>query len=1254
MTTLPLFEPGLPEPEAEHEPEAPLGAPDCTPEQLRAVARRDEPLFVHAGAGSGKSSVLVERFARAVVEDGVPVDRVLAITFTERAAAELRVRVRERLIAAGAREAARASERAWVSTIHGFCSRLLRTHAVAAGLDPEFTVLDEHASERLAADAFEAALEEFVGRPPHAARVELLAAYETGRVERAVRAIHARLRARGERSPALPSAAVPSAGEVAGAHERLHEAARAAHAALRGAGTAGTQASAALEVLERCLCACEGLAAGASLDPHELRALSVQRGNAKALRSPAFDELDVAHAACLSVCANRRAAADLELFAVLLDAHGRRYAELKEARSALDFDDLELLVRDLLEQRPALREHLRARFAHVLVDELQDTNRLQAELLELVSDGNLFTVGDDLQSIYGFRGAEVEIFERRRAAAAPAGREVRLSTSFRSPREIADVLNAAFAPLVGDGFVGLSAARAAGAGEPLVELLAVDRHNARWDEAVGGTHAPFGGAMKGVPAWRAAEARSLAARVDELVASGDFEPGEVAVLVPSWRDVDRYERALSERGLATYVAGGGGLWAAREVADLRAYLALLANPHDEEALVSALCSPLVGASADALALLGLSARGGRGLWPTLAAAFDAADELGSDRDADRGRELRETLPAPDRAVLAVFVRRFAAEREAAPRTSLPALVEWIVSRSGFDGAVLATPGGERRLANVRKLGRLAREHEAAEGRDLRGFLDALDRRARAAAREGEAPLEGEDVAAVRLMSVHAAKGLEFPLVCVADLGRGDPCESLPLRVADDGRVGLRLPDPGGSSGIDALEAATLAEEDERARASEERRLMWVAATRAERRLIVSGALDLERPGRDAPMDWLAPALVPALRDAVAAGERSGSSTLEWEGREARVAWRAIAPRALGEDLPERERRPAEDHGAPATVPEHARTRRQARPPSALLLPVAGPPGEPRSPVGEPGRSAAPVTARAPAVAAPSRISYSALEDHRRCGYRFYLERVLGLPSDASDQPAPPVLGGTGDGLSGRTRGSLVHELLEGVDFRRPRSPSPEEVAARIRAHGGAPARVEIERVRRLVAGFLDTPLRERLGRARNVRRELPFAFALPGPRGSELDRRPVLVEGVFDAHCPEGDGALVVDYKTDAVKAGTDLEDVCRRDYSTQRLVYALAALRARAERVEVVHVFLERPHEPVAVRHEAGEVSELERRLGALLEDLLAARYRPADAPGIELCAGCPGRAALCSWSPERTGSPRAGAPGHAAPIAA
>src|SRR4051794_20905324 len=174
-----------------------------TPEQGAAIERRSGPLFLHAGAGSGKTRVLVERFVRAVVEDGVRVDQVLAITFTEKAAAELKGRLRERFLALGERELAREAESAWVSTIHGFCSRLLRSYALVAGIDPEYRVLDEAAAARLSVDAFDRALEEFVlrARSDAAGRLDLVASYTPDKLQRMVTTVYGRLRSRGERVP---------------------------------------------------------------------------------------------------------------------------------------------------------------------------------------------------------------------------------------------------------------------------------------------------------------------------------------------------------------------------------------------------------------------------------------------------------------------------------------------------------------------------------------------------------------------------------------------------------------------------------------------------------------------------------------------------------------------------------------------------------------------------------------------------------------------------------------------------------------------------------------------------------------------------------------------------------------------------------------------------------------------------------------------------------------------------------------------
>ncbi|MDQ3648081.1 MAG: UvrD-helicase domain-containing protein, partial [Actinomycetota bacterium] len=186
-----------------------------TEQQQSAVDRRDVSLLVRAGAGTGKTSVLVERFVRAAVDDGVEVERILAITFTEKAAAEMKARARARLMELGRRDLAREAEGAWISTIHRFCSRVLRTHALSAGIDPDYRVLDELESERLGLAAFDDALELFLGDPSRPERLELVAAYTPDKLRDMVRTAHSRLRSRGERYPSVDPLEAPDAAAEA-------------------------------------------------------------------------------------------------------------------------------------------------------------------------------------------------------------------------------------------------------------------------------------------------------------------------------------------------------------------------------------------------------------------------------------------------------------------------------------------------------------------------------------------------------------------------------------------------------------------------------------------------------------------------------------------------------------------------------------------------------------------------------------------------------------------------------------------------------------------------------------------------------------------------------------------------------------------------------------------------------------------------------------------------------------------------------
>jgi ATP-dependent helicase/nuclease subunit A len=1100
-----------------------------TAEQEQAVARRAEPLLVSAAAGSGKTSVLVERFIRAVREDGTGPGRILAITFTERAAGELRARVRARLLALGDREAARDTEAAFVGTFHGFCARVLRAHPLAAGLDPDFTILEEGLAGRLRELAFKAATRQFLGGERSAA-VDLLAAYGVDRVGTMVEQVAQELRSKGQRLPRLP---VPAPAEPADV------------LALDAAGACGL-----------------------------------------------LDEL--------------------------LERFNHAYEELKRARGAVDFDDLELIARELLVEREDIRAAWSDRFELLMVDEFQDTNPRQLGILMALERGNLFTVGDELQSIYGFRHADVSLFRARRAELRERGGSLALAQNFRSREPLLEVVNAVFAGRFTD-YAPLLAARPerpsghdpesnrerSDASEPAVELSLTDmggwegREDLAAEIAAGLPHAQL---------WRQAEARLLARRVAGLIEAGDARAGDVVVLLRASGDLEVFERALQLRGLRT-LAAVGAFWGHQQIGDLLAYLRALANPRDEEALYGALASPLGGCSRDGLALLADAARqGNRGVWDTALAAIAEAHPPSSQRSSEA--EPIAGLAPGDRRALVDFCALLESERRAAPGKTLSELIERAIEATGYREHVLGLEWGERRLANVHKLLRLARRFEAREGRDLRGFLDHVEYLKDAVKVEPDAPVAGVEPDAVRLMTVHAAKGLEFPVVCLADLGR-QPNSQTPDLLVDGDRLGVRLLRLDGAGSTPALDYEALCRERRQREAEEEDRILYVAMTRARERLLLSGAVDFAR--------W--------------AGSRLAPTPISWLAT------------ALAESLPELVREqppPTRDLAVGPAGAVRVRCRLNSAANATELLGLAGedplpivqvaplPPG-PTPTATSSDQPAARLERPTPYGARSERdrisaLSYTSLSELERCGYRYYLERVVGLVEDRALLRAAP-----GEGLQARARGTLVHRLMESIDFARPSPPSPEEVAASARELG---MRIG-ERERAEIAALIATASRAtpvaRVAAARTVRREHPFAFSL-GPQEP-------LVTGVIDLLASEsGGGQLVLDYKSDRVGADAQLEELVEREYGVQRLLYALAVLREGALEVEIVHWFLERPEEWVGTRYTAADRPALEERLAARVARAREHPFAVSPRPHRALCLTCPGREDLCSWGEAET----------------
>jgi ATP-dependent exoDNAse (exonuclease V) beta subunit len=1177
-----------------------------TDEQELAVERRSEPLLLAAGAGSGKTSVLVERFVRAVREDGVAPGRILAITFTERAAGELRERVRARFGELGEREAARDTEAAFVSTFHGFCARLLRAHPLAAGLDPEFTILDEGLAARLRGQAWAAALRGFL-EGERSEAVDLVATWGADRAHAMVTGVYAELRSKGERLPRLP-ASVFQLTLPAPVFQSMRPGSASSEEAF---GEMSSEEVTLGETPSRKMF--EREISSGEISPVQTREESVADG-----QEPGEVDAEGARA-----CA---------LLGELLERFGREYELLKTRRGAVDFDDLELRACALLEDHETVRRAWAERFELMMVDEFQDTNPRQLAILRALERGNLFTVGDALQSIYGFRHADVSLFRARHDELAEDGGSLSLTRNFRGRKPLLDVVNAVFEGRLGDGFTPLQAGRVEeiAPGEPVVELLLTDKRG--WDDDEERA-ARIAGELPPAPRWRQAEARLLAQRVAELVESGAAQAGDVAVLLRAVGDLEVYERALQDRGLST-LATVGGFWGSQQVGDLLAYLRTLANPLDELALYGTLASPLVGVSSDGLALLGRDAKASnRGVWETIERMGEESPE-----------EVR--LPAADRDRLVSFRSRLRAERAGAGQRTLSQLIERALDQSGYAGHVLTLSWPERRLANVHKLLRVARRYEAGEGRDLRGFLDHVAHHQEGlSGAEPDAPVAAGETEAVRLMSIHAAKGLEFDVVCVADLGRAQNLGVGDLLVDGD-RVGLRLARLDGSAATPSLAWPELSEERRLAQAEEEDRILYVAMTRARERLLLSGAVDFERWPEQrlgAPtISWLGPALSPDLPASVQTlpPPIRELAVVASDGTSVRVGLRLNAPETAGTVL-QLDGWSEVDDGAPHPYP--TQTDRTAI--------AGGQAGGQRPKLLVPPGDAGPLET----------LSYTSLTELSRCSYRFYLERVLGMP-----EQRPPVGAGgeaRGDGLEARVRGTIVHRLFESLDFLRSAAPSAEDVAqvaceldVRVAPH-------EREELAALLRVALGTPLAARLAAITpGARREYPFALMLAASEAG-LSRDPIPVEslaldpptepqpdgvlltGVLDLLAREPDGGmLVVDYKSDRVVPGEDLREVVEREYSIQRLLYALAVLSDGAPRVEIVHWFLHRPAEPVGVVFVAEERPRIEDAVARLVRSARAGSFTVSENPHRGLCLTCPGRAGLCSWSDSMTLRERGG----------
>ena len=733
------------------------------PQQLQIVKTLDRPLFVSAGAGSGKTFTLTRRIVYALSPESGPfvehLDQVLAITFTKDAAAEIRDRVRRALIDEGMDEEALTVDDAWISTIHGMCSRILRAHALELGIDPEFTVLTD--TDELMEQAVEHVLARATApdaAPELAASLKSLYAWYPmageGGPFGAGTTIKGLVRELLELSSQLPG----GMDDVRVARGQADTSALAdAYRAALGASKAATEkAQVALDAIDAFEASGKTMADAARLMmscamPRASKAFPKEQ--VELLKAEAADAFINIVLACGGPA--------LDALVGLARSVEAEYRALKASQSALDNNDLLRMAYEALRDYPAIRAAYEGRFKMVMIDEFQDTDQMQVDLIRYLTGAGeraLCTVGDAQQSIYRFRGAEVEVFRRQErkvgasgaieaaadaaaAADAPAGELVKLVRNFRSHDEVLRYVARVF-----DGDDG-------GLMQGFLDLEASDGRKDTLVANASRRQALFvaGGSTQ---ERTQAKARAIAERFRSLADAGQPQGGMV-LLLGRMTNADVYAEAFRDQGLDCVIAGGSVFAQAAEVQTVRALVCALANPADTaQGLMPLLASPMFALGAQEF----------------LALATKLDDQTGetSRRNIDAGIMSDSDVPGLQDLPLVTRARevlRYALRRVG--RDSFAAIARDVVNASGwFVRLAQRGPEGKAIAANVLKALDAVAEAEAEFGNSPRSIALAFDRFL--AGKEAPGALNEEGDGAVRIMTVHASKGLEYPVVAVAE------------------------------------------------------------------------------------------------------------------------------------------------------------------------------------------------------------------------------------------------------------------------------------------------------------------------------------------------------------------------------------------------------------------------------------------------------------------------------------------------------
>ncbi|MGC9454005.1 MAG: UvrD-helicase domain-containing protein [Phycisphaerae bacterium] len=1183
-----------------------------TDAQRRAgIKRIGDNLALRSGAGCGKTLVLTRRFAELLLNvgrDANPLDRLVAVTFTEKAAMEMTSRVRKFLSARAAQARSQADRMLWrnwvqelpearISTIHAFCARLLRTCAVEAGLDPGFAVCaDELLTARMRNEAAEQALLAAVEREDEdamsalnlltfdaaAAGARTLLETRTSwrpedysdaesvlaRWDKLLRQYREKLLDDMRRDIALAAAARVledlSCDDPSDKLAPAHAAAREFTVQVFQEGTRPSREAAE------------------SVAGVDLRGGSQKNWGGKEAKKELVEALKVVRQAAGSWIeaaeglgeADRQSAETLVTLVRLAQEANELYAAEKRGRGLLDFDDLLLTTHTLLSEHDETARRLREGLDQLLLDEAQDTGALEVELLKKVigdGEGRLFLVGDDKQSIYRFRGAQVEVFRDWCDELGPRRLED-LDLSFRTHPAGVAFINHLFGRLMGQTYAPIQAHRGDSPPQPSVEMVLVS----------GDEHSPVSNSDD---AWRA-QADATAERIREMLDSREalvrnaddtgwrpVRQGDIAVLMTRMTNTAPLERALAQRGIDYYVVAGTGFFQRQEVLDLLNALRAIDNPRDDVALVGVLRSEMFAVTDESLLKLRESVS--PPYFPALLA--DGPAEALPDDQADACRRCVEMIRDLHRRKDSVGIGE---------------LLEEVLSATGYEAVLLSRFQGRRMVGNIRRTVELARQ-ATVSGLTLAQFVRQMSEQTAEQSRQEQAAVSGEQEDVVRLMTVHKAKGLEFPVVILPDLNhtRQGPKGPLLNRLDWGWTLNVSGDEESGPSEEKPLSfrvARKIEAEDQK---SEDIRTLYVAVTRHRDHLVFVGADVRDKNGETIKGDNTLSQLneVFGLTAAADAGRDRIGYGDGYELALKQVKWSPV--RGLGKQSS-----------------RGGQLLRAASSPVQFVEAVASAGGKKES---EP-----PLLGPLPADVGDVEVAVTALSDFEHCPLLYRRRYELRMPPP--DRRAAEASAGP-DAL---TLGTLYHRAMELVDFDRPQ---PADALIRRAAadteldDDAEPATITAE-FERMLETLRQTALWESLKKADTKLRELDFI----------LELSPAVLRGQIDLLVGFPDrGWEVIDYKSDRVSDEHLPEHAA--GYELQMLCYALAVRACMGEAPSSARLVFLRSGRTYEFDVTDEKLSAAERDISELARRLISARrsgrFEPKQSPA---CRRCP-YARLC-----------------------